>query len=185
MLITAASPNRRFLLRLLGALALRRAAYEDVESDRGAVGQALAVVVLSSAAAGVGAQGFGTASIGGVLLFTVVALIAWVAWAFLVYQIGTRVLPGARTRVDVGELLRTTGFSTAPGLLRVLGVVPGLTAPIFAIAALWMLVAMIVAVRQALDYTSTWRAVAACLCAWLLVAAFAAAIGIFLGAPVF
>ena len=33
---------------------------------------------------------------------------------------------------------------------------------VFAATLLWMLVAMVVAVRQALDYTSTLRAVAVC-----------------------
>ena len=71
-------------------------------------------------------------------------------------------MPEPQTRADVGELLRTIGFASAPGMLRVFGIVPGATIPAFAITAVWMLAAMIVAVRQALDYQSTSRAVAVC-----------------------
>jgi hypothetical protein len=83
-------------------------------------------------------------------------------WAFVTYFVGTRVLPGAKTEADVGQLLRTIGFSATPGLIRVLGVVPGLGQLVSLVAALWMLVTMVVAVRQALDYESTGRAIAVC-----------------------
>jgi hypothetical protein len=48
--------------------------------------------------------------------------------------------------------LRTIGFSSSPGLIRVLGIIPGLTEIVFLVASIWMLVAMVIAVRQALDY---------------------------------
>ena len=71
----------------------------------------------------------------------------------------------------MGELLRTTGFSSSPGVLRILGVIPGLMTIVFVISSIWMLVAMVVAVRQALDYTSTGRAVGVCLIGWLVMMA--------------
>jgi len=40
--------------------------------------------------------------------------------------------------------------------------------PVLLVSRVWMLLAMVVAVRQALDYESTWRAVAVCLVGWLL-----------------
>ena len=80
--------------------------------------------------------------------------------------------------MDVGELLRTIGFASTPWLLRIFGVLPGVTVPAFAIAAVWMLAAMVVAVRQALDYTSTSRAIAVCLVGWALALAFAVGIGL-------
>jgi hypothetical protein len=174
----------RFLHRLVGAVALRPATYEEVEADRSANGQAAAVVVLSSLAAGLGARGFGAGDAGDVAFFSAVALMAWGAWALVVFEIGTRILSGTATRADVGELLRTTGFATAPGLIRIVGVVPALTIPSFALAALWMLVAMIIAVRQALDYTSTRRAIAVCLLGWVLAITLAVLFGVFFGPEV-
>ena len=125
------------------------------------------VVILSALAAGIGARGFG-GHFAQVPAITVIALLAWAAWAFLTYQIGAKLLPGANTRVDVYELLRTIGFASAPGMLRIIGVVPVLTRPVFAVTTVWMLLSMVIAVRQALDYTSTARAVAVCVIGWAL-----------------
>jgi hypothetical protein len=91
------------------------------------------------------------------------ALIGWVVWAFLSYIIGTKLLPEPETKSNMGELLRTTGFASSPGILRVLGIIPILGRPLVFLMLIWMLVAMVVAVRQALDYRSTGRAVAVCL----------------------
>ena len=155
--------------RLLGAIKLDPDLYEEVETDADASGQAALTVVLSSLAAGVG----GAVSGGwyGLLLHTLVALVGWVVWAFLSYFIGTRLLPEPQTSANMGELLRCTGFSSAPGMLQVLGFLPGLGGLIRFAAAVWMLAAFVVAVRQALDYTSTLRAVGVCAIGWLVLMA--------------
>jgi len=140
--------------------------YEEVEADKGAMGQAMGVVVLSSVAAGIGT--IGTTGIKGLVLGTIAALVGWFIWAFLTYYIGTRLLPEPQTKADYGELLRTIGFSSSPGLLRVLGIIPLLGSIISLICSIWMLVAMVIAVRQALDYTSTWRAVGVCIAGWIV-----------------
>ena len=59
------------------------------------------------------------------VFISAVSLLAWAAWALLTYQIGVRLMPEADTQSDVGELLRTIGFSAAPGMLRIFGIVPG------------------------------------------------------------
>ena len=170
-----------FLQRLIGAMALDAAIYEEVEADRAATGQALAVVLLSSLAAGVGVRGFARPSVATVVFMSTISLVAWVAWALLTFEIGGRLIPEPQTRVDAGELLRTIGFASAPGLLRVLGIIPNASIPVFVGTALWMVVATIVAVRQALDYKSTARAVAVCVLGWLLATAMAAVLGLFFG----
>ncbi len=53
-------------------------------------------------------------------------------------------------------------------MIRVVGIIPGLGAIVFMVAGVWMLVAMVIAVRQALDYTSTWRAIAVCAIGWVV-----------------
>lgn len=148
-----------FADRMIRAAKLDVNLYEEVEADKSAMGQAMGVVVLSSVAAGVGS---GELGVGGIVAVTIAALIGWYIWAFLTYMIGTKLLPEPQTRADVGELLRTIGFSTSPGLIRILGIVPPLAGIVFFVASIWMLVAMVIAVRQALDYTSTWRAIAVC-----------------------
>ena len=158
-----------FVQRMTRAARLEAALYEEVEADTGALGQAMGVVILSSVAAGIGT--FSTAGWKGLLLGTFSALIGWYVWAFLTYFIGTRLLPTPETHADQGELLRTIGFASSPGLLRVLGVVKPLANPVMLVTAVWMLVAMVIAVRQALDYKSTLRAVGVCLIGWIIQAA--------------
>src|SRR5213082_707391 len=173
-----------FPMRLIGAMALDPVIYEEVEADSSATTQALIVVVLSSLGAGIGSRGLGGGSLASIVFISTVALIAWAAWALVTYEIGTRLMPEPQTRSDVGELLRTIGFSAAPGMLRLFGIVPGATIPAFAITAVWMLAAMIVAVRQSLDYTSTARAVAVCALGWTLALAIAITLGLVFGPPV-
>ncbi len=152
--------------RMIRASKLDPQLYEEVEADKGALGQAMGVVVLASIAGGVGSGRLGGCS--GFLIGTFGALIAWFIWAALTYFIGTKILPEPTTRADVGELLRTTGFSSSPGLIRVLGLIPGITGIVFLVSGVWMLTAMIIAVRQALDYRSTFRAVGVCLIGWIV-----------------
>jgi hypothetical protein len=173
--------TRTFFRRLIGAATLNSATYEEVEADRAATAQAVAVVLLSSVSAGIGARGFGGQGLVAVASFSAVALMAWAAWSLVTYEIGVRLLPDVDTHADVGELLRTIGFATAPGIVRILGVIPGLTTPVFVLTALWMLAAMIVAVRQALDYRTTGRAVAVCSLGWVFAIGFALLFGLVFG----
>jgi len=152
--------------RIIRAAKLDVHLYEEVEADTGAMGQAMGVVVLSSIAAGVGSIAIG--GLGGILIGTITALIGWFVWAYLTYFIGTKFFPEPQTRADFGELLRTIGFSSSPGLIRVLGIIPGLGGLVFLAASIWMLVAMVIAVRQALDYKSTLRAVGVCVIGWII-----------------
>ena len=112
--------------------------------------------MLSSLAAGVGALSLGASNF---LMAPLLSLASWFVWAYVVYFIGVKFFPESTTEADHGQLLRTIGFSSAPGLIRVFGIFPNLMNIVFIAAAIWMLVAMVIAVRQALDYKSTWRAV--------------------------
>ena len=139
--------------------------YEEVEADKTAMGQAMGVVVLSSLAAGIG-----SASMGGrnFIVVTIAALVGWYIWAYLTYFIGTKLLAETQTEADHGELLRTIGFSSSPGLIRILGIIPGFTNLVFSVTGIWMLMAMVIAIRQALDYTSTLRALGVCFIGWII-----------------
>ena len=153
-----------FVERMVGAAKLDVRVYEEVEADRSATPQALAVVVLSAVAGGIGVG----AGIPGLVVGTIAGLLGWAVWAWLIYFIGTRWLPEPDTRADVGELLRTIGFASSPGILRVVGIVPILGSIVIVISAVWTLVAMVVAVRQALDYRSIGRAIGVCVIGWLV-----------------
>ncbi len=155
-----------FKNRIIQAAKLDVNLYEEVESDSGAMGQAMGVVLLSALAAGIGSIGIKGAA--GIVIGTITALIGWYVWAYLTYFIGTKFFPEPQTKADHGELLRTIGFSSAPGILRILGIIPFLYEIIFFISGVWMLVAMVIAVRQELDYQSTLRAVGVCIVGWIV-----------------
>lgn len=155
-----------FVNDMVRAAKLDASLYEEVEADPSALGRAMGVVLLSSLAAGIG-----SAQVGGVLgIFwgMLSSLLGWYIWSFLTYIIGTKILSTAETNATYGELLRTVGFSSAPGVIQALGIVPGLRGIALFVASVWMLAAMVVAVRQALDYQSTMRAVGVCLIGWVI-----------------
>ncbi len=152
--------------RIIRAAKLDVNLYEEVEADKGAFWQAMTVVVLSSIAAGIGS--ITKVGLGGILILTIASLVGWYLWALLTYFIGTKLLPEPQTKADIGELLRTIGFSSSPGLIRVFGIIPGLGIIVYPAALIWMLVAMIIAVRQALDYKSTLRAIGVCVISWVI-----------------
>ena len=162
--------------RFVGAMKLDEKTFEEVENDPTAMGQAVGVVIISAVAAGIGNMFYGglTGLVGGVIG----ALLGYVIWAALVFVIGTKVMPEPNTKADFAETFRVLGFAAAPGIVRVIAFIPILGWLIGFAVGIWMLIAMVVAVRQVLDYTNTAKAVVVCLigfivywiCAFLLVA---------------
>src|SRR5688572_2387546 len=129
--------------RLLGSASLKARSYEEIESDSGANWQAVGIVLLSSLGA---ALGTGIQTPGGIVAILVAAVATWIIWVLLTVFIGTQLLPGRQTRADFGQVLRTTGFSAAPGMLRVFGILPMIGSAIFAVTTVWMLLSFVVAV---------------------------------------
>lgn len=170
-----------FPQRMIGAARLDPATYNEVEEDPSATSQAMLIVVLSSVAAGIGGGGAGGLQI---VTGAIAALAGWAALAAVIFLVGTKFLAEPQTRADWGQLLRTLGFATTPGLIRVLGVIDSLGVILGWVTLIWMLAAMVVAVREALDYEDTGRAVAACLIGFVVYLAVATIIGVLLGALV-
>jgi hypothetical protein len=156
-----------FHQRVIGAVSLNAATFEEVEHDAGATVQAGIIVAVASLTTSVGWY-FGIGSAEWILRGALHALAAWVVGALALWQIGTRLLPGQKTEADLGQLLRTVGFAQAPGLFGILAVIPllGLFVPF--LVSLWVIAATFVAVRQALDYDDTFRAILVCLLAWIV-----------------
>ena len=153
--------------RVIRAAKLDARLYEEVEADKTAMGQALAVVLLSSLAAGIGDMR--TGGFGGLIGMGILALLRWLVWSVIIYFVGTRLLPEkGKTEADYGQLLRTIGFAASPGLIRILGIIPGLMWVVGLVAGVWGIAATVVAVRQALDYTSTGRAILVCVVGWVI-----------------
>ena len=145
------------LQRMMAAASLDSRVYEEVEADQRATFQAMIVVVLVGLATGIGIVGIGGHPV--YLIFGVIdGVLSWAIWAFITYKLGTTLFRTPETEANWGQLARTTGFAQSPGVLRIFGFIPGVGVVIFYAAILWQLAAMVVAVRQALDYRSTARA---------------------------
>jgi hypothetical protein len=149
--------------RMKGAAMLDVATYEDVEADETATGQAAAVVAMVAVASAIGAIGAGTAGVIGALMSY---FFGWLLWSGVTYLIGDKLLHGTATW---GELLRTLGFALSPGILLVLGFIPLIGWVVELVVPFWILVAGVIAIRQALDF-STGKALATALLGWLVVA---------------
>ena len=158
-----------FLNRIFRAIKIDPDLYEEVEHDKSATIQAALVVVLSSLAAGVGAIHLGVSNF---IFGPLISLASWYFWAFLIFIVGTKLFPDKQTKSDHGELLRTIGFSSAPGLIRVFGFTPELMTVTFIGSSFWMLACMVVAVKAALDYDSLWKAFGVVVVSWLFQAFF-------------
>lgn len=173
-----------FAGRMVGAACLNAATYEEVEADATATSQAVIVIVLSSVATAIGFARTADMDLSLMVAYTTTALAAWLVWSALIYLIGVHLLPGPETRATVGEVLRTTGFAATPGLLRIFGFVPVIGTGLFVVGSVWMVAAMFVAIRQALDYRHVTRALAVCVVGWLLSLLFVAIIGFVFAVPV-
>ena len=151
--------------RLYKAITLNVEFYESVEADKSLTRQAMMTVALVSIV-----QGFVVAGIAPIALAQGVlgSIIRWFIWAFFIAFVGTRILPEPETESDTGELLRTLGFAYAPGLLIVFKFLPIIGVFIDPLVVILQLAAMTVAVRQALDFTSTVRAVGVCIVAFVV-----------------
>lgn len=163
-----------FTERMIGAATLNIATYEEVEHDHTATGQAAGVVALVAVASVAGAMGRGTE---GMVSALVGALASWVVWSAVTYFVGTRMFGGT---ADWGEMARTIGFAQTPGLLAIFGFIPILGGLIKFVAAVWMLACVIVAIRQALDFT-TGRAIGTAVLGFIVLVTIQVCVGILLG----
>ena len=165
--------SRSLVNRMIRAAKLEVNLYEEVEADSTATSQALIAVIVVSLATGIGAGIAGIATMGalgffwGLLTGLAASLVGWLIWSYLAYILGTRIFKGPETSATWGELLRTIGFAHSPGVLRIFSFIPVIGGIIALGASIWFLIAGVIAVRQALDF-STGRALATCIVGWLI-----------------
>jgi|TARA_B110000438_G_C15506031_1_gene517781 hypothetical protein len=154
-----------FLNRIYRSVKIEPEVFDEVQRDKNATITAGIVVVLSSLAAGVGAS-----HLGGVNFFLApgLSLISWFVWAYIVYFVGVKLFPDLKTKTSHTALLRSIGFSSAPGIIRVLGFNQELMSVTFIGSAFWMLACMVVAVKQTLNYKSLWKALGVVIIAWFV-----------------
>lgn len=166
----SAMPQRSIVDRMKGAAMLDVHTYEEVEADRGATGQAFVVVVIVAICAAIGGIGRDGA---GIIVGPIMAIVGWLLWAGVTMVVGTKLFGGT---ADWGELLRTLGFAQSPGVFALLAIIPFLGVLVLFVVGIWQLVAGVIAIRQALDF-STGKAVMTAIVAWLVVMVVGAILG--------
>ncbi len=159
-------PMSLFLNRLIRAAMLDASLYEEVIADPKTMFQAMMAVFIYSAASAYG--GFGRAGVTGINFGMITTLIGWYIWAFSTYFIAVRLLPETETKGDRKAVLRAMGFASSPGLIRMLGLIPGFTGVTLLIASVWVFAATVVALKQAMNYQSIYRAVGVCMIGWII-----------------
>jgi hypothetical protein len=171
---------------MIRAAQLDATLYEEVEVDEQATTQALIVVLLASFCSGIGTAisraitGSGSLAIGtGLFGGLVTSFITWLMWSFITYFVGTRIFGGT---ASFGELLRTIGFSDSPGVLLIFSFIPILGGLLSFGVWVWGLIAMVVAVRHALDF-STGNAILTCVVGWIASVILLVVIGILFAIP--
>ena len=149
--------------RIIGVLKLNVNTYEEIEADKNATIQAFSIVFLSSIVTAIVTAiilkpdtGFSLANF---ISTSIIGIFLWALWALVTMLVGTKLLPTQETSSNWGELARTTGYAQAPKLFSIFAIIPILTTIVLLIVGVWNLITMIIAIRQALDYKSTWRAV--------------------------
>ncbi len=176
--------------RMIRAAKLDVNLYEEVEADKTATRQALLVVLIYSICAGIGSglamvwdEGVGRFFLS-LFVGLISALVFWLIWSLITYLVGTKFFKGPKTKATYGELLRTIGFAATPGVLLIFVFIPFVGVIISFLVWIWMLVAMVIAVRQALDFT-TGRAIGTVLVGGVVYLFVALIIGMVLGLGIY
>src|SRR5262245_52037087 len=155
--------------RMIGAMQADVKTFEEIEADPNAMTQAITVIVIASVAALIG--NFFRSGIDGGIAGLIGSLLGYALFSFLVFIIGTKLMPEPATKTDFNEAFRTIGFAASPGVFNILAIIPFLGPLISLLVGLWSLV---IAVRAVLDYSNTGRAIIVCLIAgvicWIVVA---------------
>jgi hypothetical protein len=161
--------------RVVGVLRLQASTFEEVEADASATPQAAIIVVAAAVSAAIGS--FISSPIAGVIGAVVVACLSLVGWAigsFILLIVGTKILPGKNTQADFGQMLRTTGFASAPKLFGILVAIPLLGTLVSLAIAIWGLITMVVGVKAALDYDDYVKPIVVCIITtvvmWIIIA---------------
>jgi hypothetical protein len=150
--------------RMQRAIVLDQPFFEQVVADASLQGQSVwAVAIYAMATA------FGTFSmIGGaaVNIGLITTILAWYIWAFSVFYFGTRLLGPMTDGADRKTIMRVIAFASAPGVIRLLGILPKTTMIILAASSIWILIAAVMGLKKVFTQTTTVKITMICVGTW-------------------
>jgi hypothetical protein len=151
--------------RMIGAMQADVKTFTEIEADPSAMGQAVTVIVIAGVASLIG--NFFRAGVVAGVLGLIASLLGYALFSFLVFIIGTKLMPEPTTKADFSEAFRVIGFAASPGVFNVLAIIPILGVFISFVIWIWSLVIGVIAIREVLDYSNTGRAIIVAIIAWL------------------
>ncbi len=161
--------------------------FSAVEHDESKNQEALTVVIIAAIASALGNGILGIFANGimsglfGAVFGLVMILAGYYIWSYLAFYIGTKFFGG---EADVGEVLRTFGYSYSPQVLSILAFIPCVGWAIAMAAGIWSLVAGVVALREAMDF-DTGKAILTAIIAWIIMVVLFAIVSMILGIGAF
>src|SRR4051812_36610559 len=124
--------------RMIGAMQADVKTFEEIEADPNAMTQAITVIVIAGVASLIG--NFFRSGLAAGVAGLVGSLVGYALFSFLVFLIGTKLMPEPSTKADFSEAFRTIGFAAAPGVFGVLAIVPFVGPLIGFVIGIWSLV---------------------------------------------
>ena len=145
---------------IIRVISFDTAIYAEVAGNKAATLQALSIVLLSALAAGIPAYfEAGFAGFDRIVSQMFLAVVGWVLWVSITYFVGTQIFRKRASERDWKSLARALGFAQSAGILRILGVIPGLGAALTLVVLVWIFIASVLAIRGALGLNSHWQAI--------------------------
>jgi hypothetical protein len=158
--------------RMQRAIVLDRALFEEVVADPSVQGQSVWVVVIYAMTTAFGLFGMiGGAAVNIALITTI---LGWYIWAFSVFYFGTRMLGTMSGSADRKTILRVVAFASAPGVIRLLGLIPKSFVYILLISSIWILIAAVVGLKKVFVHAATAKIALICVGAWFAATLFQA-----------
>jgi hypothetical protein len=157
---------RTFISRMIDAAKLDSSLFEELINDPTTQGQSVWVVAIFAMA-----TGFGLFSRAGALAVNsclVTTFFAWYFWSFTLYFAGTYLFRDAGKKADRKTVMRVMAFASAPGILRLLGVIPQTSVILFIVTSVWIIAASVMGIKMAFEIPTTGKVLLLCAGAWLL-----------------
>lgn len=140
--------------------------FEEIINDPSTYAQSIWVVAILAMATGYGM--FGRAGVTAVNSCLVTTFFAWYFWAFSLYFVSTYLFRNSITKTDRKTIIRVVAFASAPGIFRLLGVIPQTSGILFIVTSLWIIAASVVGIKIAFKISHTGLAIFICTSTWLL-----------------
>ena len=171
--------------RMQRAIMLDQTLFDEIVADPSIQGQSVWVVAIFAMTTAFGT--FSMISGTAVNIGLITTIITWYIWAFSVFYVGTRILGPMSEGSDRKTIMRVVAFASAPGVIRLLGVIPKITMIILAISSIWILIAAVMGLKKVFVQATTAKITMVCVGSWFAASLFQAIILVVLlavfGAP--